>query len=720
MAFYADGLFPSDIANTTSSSPTGAATATTTAAGTALAASVSPAPTRLYLTNTAAGYTPATKRGAWDLSTASLARQLGPVPSGTATTAAGTKSSATTNYDVLLGRWISDPIDRAGNLSGTVQWIIGVLESSTNANMVFHLHIFVTQGDSDVVRGTVLANDIGGLEWATAATGRGESTRNISTVACSVGDRVVVEIGYQAQTTSTGFTGTINYGNTGTTDLGSGGTGGTTGPTVRPGWIEFSDPNRVLAHHTETLVDNFNDNTVDTVKWPFNSGTVAETGGQARVTALANNTFSYYETAGQYTLADSSVTAYMAPPSPQDSAGFANARLTMFDVPSGFNTYVGAYVNSVTGTLGWFAVAASTTQWDKSYTPTGGFAAVLSGGWYRIVESAGNLSFYVSLDGVAWGDPVDTQPTPAAIRGSNRLTVDLEAIRATSTAAGSPAVFDNINLPPVAADVAATVTAGATAAAAITAAVDHTTSVTVSAGADSGVNVTPTITVGVTAVAAVSSPAAAAAATTVVAAADATTNSVIVHTTTAVSAATANVASTGAATRETTAVAAAAAATANVLSASRQTTAAATSTANVTSRPDVTRTTVAAATATASAPGVVTGYRQVTKPLDPVTDASAPTLWSSADVFNGNRFRNRGTSIVIIRNTSGADVTATFRYRHPAATGLGRPVTVPADGEVTTAVWPAGDYTQADGAVWIDWSSGSGVSLAVVDCYPAW
>lgn len=92
------------------------------------------------------------------------------------------------------------------------------------------------------LRGTLLSDNIGATEWPTSATGRGEGAKTLTPVAVQAGDRVVFEIGYRAQNTSTtSYTGTLHYGGTGTTDL----TSGNTNVTTQPGWVEFSDPNQL-------------------------------------------------------------------------------------------------------------------------------------------------------------------------------------------------------------------------------------------------------------------------------------------------------------------------------------------------------------------------------------------------------------------------------------------------------------------------------------------
>ena len=124
--------------------------------------------------------------------------------------------------------------------------MIAVQESNTDADMAYYVHAFVTQGDTDNLRGTLLANynDLNTNEWGTTALGKALSAaQSLSAVAALTGDRIVVEIGYRSRNTTTSTrTGTIWYGGNGS-DLTSGGAaaGGV-------GYIDFSD--------TFTLVDN--------------------------------------------------------------------------------------------------------------------------------------------------------------------------------------------------------------------------------------------------------------------------------------------------------------------------------------------------------------------------------------------------------------------------------------------------------------------------------
>jgi hypothetical protein len=90
-----------------------------------------------------------------------------------------------------------------------------------------------------VLRGLSVGSWIGSIEFPTTATGRQTSGSNSRAVTgCQAGDRLVLELGYVAEnTSSTSFTGYINYGGTGATALAD----GSTAVTTNPGWMDFND-----------------------------------------------------------------------------------------------------------------------------------------------------------------------------------------------------------------------------------------------------------------------------------------------------------------------------------------------------------------------------------------------------------------------------------------------------------------------------------------------
>lgn len=206
--------------------------------------------TRLYPSSGGVAYTPTTIRGAWEKTTGHMVCGMnsikdqpgldGPV------SVASAETIGTADYDVLLLRSVSSPLAANCNFSGTLNVMLAVQESNTDADMAYYVHAFVTQGDTDNLRGTLLANynDLNTNEWGTTALGKAlSSAATLTAVSALAGDRIVVEIGYRARNiTTSSRTGTLYYGGNGS-DLASGGVA-----TSGIGYIDFSD--------TFTLVDN--------------------------------------------------------------------------------------------------------------------------------------------------------------------------------------------------------------------------------------------------------------------------------------------------------------------------------------------------------------------------------------------------------------------------------------------------------------------------------
>ena len=199
--------------------------------------------TKLYISGTSAGYAPATIRGAWDKTADHVVRGLhsvqDPASAGGPFSIASAETSATTDYENLLVRAVSAPLAADHTFGGTLDVVLGVQESGTDADMAFYLHAFVTQGNTDSLRGTLLANyaDPSTNEWGTTALGKSLSAAQaLSAVSALAGDRIVVEIGYRARNaTASTRTGTLWYGGNGS-DLVGGGT-----PTSGIGYLNFSD-----------------------------------------------------------------------------------------------------------------------------------------------------------------------------------------------------------------------------------------------------------------------------------------------------------------------------------------------------------------------------------------------------------------------------------------------------------------------------------------------
>jgi len=199
---------------------------------------------RFFLQNAAGAFTP-TIRGAWNNVTQTAVSAMATTKLGSSTSVIQAVGSLALPWDVLLRRFMSPPMLSGGTLGGTLQWIIGVLQSNLALDAYFKVHFYVCVGSTDVVRGTLgtfsfgpsTANgNIVGTEWTATTVGRGEGIQTLTDVTCLTGDRIVAELGFRADGAgATTQQGSSRYGGTGI-DL-------TQGSTVlaEAGWFEFSD-----------------------------------------------------------------------------------------------------------------------------------------------------------------------------------------------------------------------------------------------------------------------------------------------------------------------------------------------------------------------------------------------------------------------------------------------------------------------------------------------
>mgnify|MGYP000927276171 FL=1 len=200
--------------------------------------------TRMYLTSDSnAVYTPATSKGAWDKTSGNVALRMSPFQFGSQQGTADSENVTTANYDVLLATFVSDPIKNPVSIAGTLRAAVLALETNADANDVLHMHVWVTQGNSDTVRGTLISDFVDSTEWAVSSVQTNWTVINVvqamTTVAAQAGDRIVAEIGYQAQNTiSTSRTGNISVGSRLPYDCN--GTESAVGSSACPScWIDF-------------------------------------------------------------------------------------------------------------------------------------------------------------------------------------------------------------------------------------------------------------------------------------------------------------------------------------------------------------------------------------------------------------------------------------------------------------------------------------------------
>lgn len=191
---------------------------------------------------------------------------------------------------------------------------------------------------------------------------------------------------------------------------------------------------------TGELRDSFNDNTVDTVKWPNNyntgaSGLPTETGGRARVPC--DTGFAAYSSDTIYTLQDSTARARIFPPADGGAASEAWAQLLVASSTSGTDAVI--EVNAATGTI----TFASRT----GFTDAGAVTLIYSTtnhAWVRIREGAGTLFFDTSADGITWTN----QRTTAAPAWVSDTDIQIQLLAHRDGGTLDFAEFDSFNITP--------------------------------------------------------------------------------------------------------------------------------------------------------------------------------------------------------------------------------------------------------------------------------
>lgn len=194
-------------------------------------------------------------RGAWD-ETLSGPRVYSPIEwcyelnqsaarGGIAALTQFTENDARANLDVMLYRGVT-PRLAAQTISGTVDLCIGTRQTSDigSSTVVFHVHIFVTVGDTTAVRGVLLNDYIDSVNFTGTATFRAlAAAQTLSSVVLSDGDRVVVEIGFRIEPNNVDDTTVRQYFGSGSAPNGAAlpaGAVGGTDVTTKAGYVDFS------------------------------------------------------------------------------------------------------------------------------------------------------------------------------------------------------------------------------------------------------------------------------------------------------------------------------------------------------------------------------------------------------------------------------------------------------------------------------------------------
>lgn len=389
---------------------------------------------RLYLTNASPEYTPATLKGAWDDTTQTVARALADAKSGASTTVAQADGTATTSdLDFYMGRWIlhDELVLTPGSLAGSATLMLAKQESNASANHRLHAHMWVTQGDSDSVRGTLVSDFIYGTETPTTMTGVSHAL-TLSPVDVQQGDRIVLELGYRVfgAASSTSYTGTYRYGGTDSTDLAA----GTTGVTTRSPWIEFSDSNGVIGPPPKRftdLVDAITGTTRDTTKWPTVFGSFAQNNRFEGTDNIAT-----VQSAHDYMWSGSSILAQMSPP-----VGVGVAMTIAVDATSDFMQVV---VDAANDICMWRYAPGGVTSWQDFVA--GGYDAV-NHAWIRLRDDGTNSYLDTSPDGLTWTNQF-SRVTPALLNGNTNNYLQFTQNADAGGSFSGTWWVDNVNNPP--------------------------------------------------------------------------------------------------------------------------------------------------------------------------------------------------------------------------------------------------------------------------------
>lgn len=185
-----------------------------------------------------------------------------------------------------------------------------------------------------------------------------------------------------------------------------------------------------------TLIDTFDDNSIDGALWPGNYGTVAEMGGRARLTC--DTSFNAYVSASSYSFDSFFLRAF---PAAQNGAG-VTAYLSIFLASAGqpAGTNVGFSYDAVSGQL-------SLINW-VGFSDAGLVALTYnatSHAWLRCAASGGNLVWQTSPDGSTWTTQ-RTVSTPAWLAAAADVKIFMESHRDSGSA--NFCEIDNFNVLP--------------------------------------------------------------------------------------------------------------------------------------------------------------------------------------------------------------------------------------------------------------------------------
>lgn len=170
-----------------------------------------------YFQSAAAPMTPTTIRGAWDdTHGADQVFKMDAAQAGDLAMSSADTGSVSANQDILLARFVTAPLAADMSFYGGFWGVIAVSEQSAADNAYLHVHLFVLQGQTDTLRGTLYADLIDGQEVSsdTLTAGQGFSG-TMTEVEALAGDTVVLEVGMRCSAAATDHMLDVFYGGTG-------------------------------------------------------------------------------------------------------------------------------------------------------------------------------------------------------------------------------------------------------------------------------------------------------------------------------------------------------------------------------------------------------------------------------------------------------------------------------------------------------------------------
>lgn len=213
------------------------------------------ATTRFYLTADDAIFTGVTTKGTWTSTSGATNQRLSKARSGAAAVSGPSNDTVTTNPNKRQRAvFISGPL-KAQTIAGNLILRMLAHESDAAANTTAAIHAWISVGDTDVARGTLISNQVGSQEYVVDATNYDciSETFTLSSVAVTAGDRLVIEIGNSfANAVATAYTAHLIFGGS-VSDLAGTETGVATS-TSASGYVEFDSA--ILTQYETVYITN--------------------------------------------------------------------------------------------------------------------------------------------------------------------------------------------------------------------------------------------------------------------------------------------------------------------------------------------------------------------------------------------------------------------------------------------------------------------------------